>query len=267
MLEQNPTEGKQGTARDRVFASSPISKPMGRPTEALSPSQGAFEALTRHHKTATALFFFRKLQLRSPEHSCYLQHPCLHLQLHDNIASFTSCLCHYLQGRFCWAVLMKLPVLQFKLKPRKYSAGLSQPYKKSHLLISLLEATQHLSSSHPYQSFQLHICTQLFSSQVLHRSPSLFSPDGHSGSPRTQKMLIFPFHYPSKQIYRGQKKKGRICFPLTCLLEKQIISVAPTSPGSRKQNVHKSLYKGCMSHYIKKFPESVASRVKKATRV
>lgn len=213
--------------------------------------------------------------MRSPEQSCYLQHPYLQLQLHNNIASFTSCLCHYLQGCFCWAVLMKLPVLQFRLMPRKYPAGLSQPYKQFHLLISLLETVQRTSSSHPYQSLQLHICTQLFSSQVLRCSPSLFSPDRHSGSPRTQKMLIFPFHYHSKQIYRGQKRKGRICFSLTCLLEKQIISVAPTNPNSRKQNVHRSIYKGCMSHsilkyvtlYIKKFPESVASRVKKAMRV
>lgn len=87
--------------------------------------------------------------MRSPEQSCYLQHPYLQLQLHNNIASFTSCLCHYLQGCFCWAVLMKLPVLQFRLMPRKYPAGLSQPYKQFHLLISLLETVQCTSSSHP----------------------------------------------------------------------------------------------------------------------
>jgi len=188
--------------RDGVFASSPIPKSLGRPTEALLPSQHASEALTSHHQNSHCIFL--RLQMRSPEYSCYLQHTYLHLQIHD-IASFTSSLCHPLQRHFCWAVLMKLPVLQPKLTPRKYSAGLSQPYKQSHLPVSLLETIQHPFPSHPCQSFQLHIGTQLFSPQMLHCSPSLFSPDRYSGSPRTQKLLIFPFHYPGKQTYRGQK--------------------------------------------------------------
>lgn len=85
------------------------------------------------------------------------------------------------------------------LRPRKYSAVFSQPYEQPHLLISLLETSEHTSSRHPQQSFQPHICTQLFSSEVLHCSQSVFSLDRHSGSPRTQKMVIFPFHYLGKQ--------------------------------------------------------------------
>lgn len=62
-------------------------------------------------------------------------------------------------------------------------------------------------SFHPYESFQLHICTQLFSSQVLHCSPSLFSLDRHSGPPRIQKMLIFLFITVTSKSIEGKKGK------------------------------------------------------------
>lgn len=120
---------------------------------------------------------------------------------------FTCSNC-YLQGLFCWAVT-KLPILHFHLRPRIYSAGLSQPYEQPHLLISLLETSEHTSSCHPQQSSQPHICTRLFSSEVLHCSPSHFSLDRHSGSPRTQKMLIFPFHFTLANKLAERKKKER----------------------------------------------------------
>lgn len=118
-----------------------------------------------------------------------------------------TCSNYYLQGLFCWAV-MKLPILHFQLRPGKYSAALSQPYKQLHLLISLLETSEHTCSCHAQQSFQPCICTQLFSSEVLHCSPNLFSPHRHSGSPRYKRCSFFLF-ISCKETYRGKEKGER----------------------------------------------------------
>lgn len=219
--------------RGGVFASSPISTSRGGPTEAASPSQEAFEALTSHHQNS----FLEKTPTEIPGTWLFSAAPVsprttsrqyLYLLLRPVFTGVLLLGCAgepaspiqiYTTKIFCWP----FPTLQTIPSP-SFIAG---NHTASPPLLIRIKAPSFISA-HNY--FLLRCCTalQLFS-----------SPDRHSGSPRTQKTLILPFHYPDKQIYRGQKKrKGRICFPLTCLLEKQITSVALTNPNCRKQNMH-----------------------------
>lgn len=187
----------------------PLSRSIGRPGEALPPNQGVPEALTRQYHNCHRIFFGR-LQLPLLGQSCCLQHPYFHLSLCSSTASFTSCLQHCLQGHFPRA-LSGCPAIQPDTKKTSCSPFPALQTIPPPGLVADNGTTLLLPSvSKP------HICRQQFSSQVLHCLPSLLSPDGGRGSPRTGKILIFPFHYHSR----------RICFPLRRLLEKQIVSVA-----------------------------------------
>lgn len=243
--------GKRGTVRNRVFASSLISKSIGRPTEALSPSQGAFKALTGHHQNCHCIFL-RKLQW-------------------DPLNRAVICSTRISSYNFT-TILLPLPPV-YAIIYRDASAGLCWWNRRScnsdlcqeNILLAFPNLTNNSTSWFhcwkPYSAPPLLIHSKASSFISAHNyfllrcciALQVFSPQTDTqGLPGHKRCSFFLFITTASKSIEGKKRKGRICFSPTCLLEKQIISVAPTNPNSRKQNVHRSIYKGCMSHYILK---------------